>query len=90
MDVIDLVTFCIKQRSRGRLLDDAELKLTEAGRIVNISGRNRWTPLDRRMPLRILLDTLSLPDVHRVPVIDNQGTFLIDSPPSSKDSVFDL
>lgn len=75
VDVLDLVTYCVKQMGRGTLIDDdAFFKQTPVGNIVNISGRNRWTPIDRRAPLRILLDTLSLPDVHRVPIVDNKGT----------------
>ena len=75
VDVLDLVTYCVKQMGRGTLIDDdAFFKQTQVGNIVNISGRNRWTPIDRRAPLRILFDTLSLPDVHRVPIIDNKGT----------------
>lgn len=73
VDVLDLVTYCVKQMGRGTLIDDdAFFKQTQVGNIVNISGRNRWTPIDRRAPLRILFDTLSLPDVHRVPIIDNK------------------
>lgn len=73
VDVLDLVTFCVKQMSRGTLVDDtAFFKKTPVGQIANLSGRNRWTPLDRRAPLRILFDTLSLPDIHRVPIVDNK------------------
>jgi CBS domain-containing protein len=72
VDVLDLVTYCVKQMGRGTLIDDTYFKRTPVGKIVNISGRNRWRPIDRRAPLRILFDTLSLPDVHRVPVVDNK------------------
>lgn len=70
VDVLNLVHFLVEHISHE------VFKSTMASSVMEASGHNSWQPVHHRVPLSVLLRRLSLPDVNRVPVVDNNGIFL--------------
>jgi CBS domain-containing protein len=74
VDMLDLATLCIQRiaQSGGNVLEQRELEDMTVEKVIDLSGRNAWCPLDRTAPLHDLFATLCRPDVHRVPIIDSK------------------
>jgi len=85
IDMVDIVCFCIKHFSKKELIDldmDFILESKEifekfkCGDICDLSGRNAYLPVESTAPLKVAIDLMSKWNVHRIPVIDAEGTLI--------------
>jgi len=81
VDMLDFVTYCLaKMGGKGPVLEwdklrqSQEFSDTPVRFIMDMSGRDEWKPVDMDASLLIVMDLLSRPDVHRIPVTEDRGT----------------
>jgi len=77
VDMLDLVTFCTVKFSvvslsaweSERQMDEfANHKVSD---LYDISGRNVWRPVSQKANLQEVIELLSKPNVHRLPIVDD-------------------
>ncbi|KAF2070170.1 hypothetical protein CYY_008512 [Polysphondylium violaceum] len=85
IDMVDIVCFCMKHFSKKELIDFDMNYILESkqifekfkcGDICDLSGRNAYLPVESTAPLKVAIDLMSKWGVHRIPIIDAEGTLI--------------
>lgn len=83
IDMLDLACYCadqfgpdLFQKDKSEQAQEIERNLMQqpVSALMDKSGRDKWLTLDRKDPLSRLFATLAHPDIHRVPIVDNEVT----------------
>lgn len=84
VDITDLVAFMKGHFSKDILMDDDIQNFLSAKDrfttivvkdMVNLAGRNPWYPVESSAPLRRLLNTFCRGNIHRLPILEEDGEF---------------
>jgi CBS domain-containing protein len=79
LDMLDILTFATMKFSTINLAAwDSYRQMDEftskrVGDLIGISGRNEWKPISYNAPLTQVLQILSDPNIHRVPVVNERN-----------------
>lgn len=80
VDMLDFVTYCLAKMGGKRvtmewdkLRQSQEFSDAPVRFIMDMSGRDEWRPVDMDASLLVVMDLLSRPDMHRVPVTEDRG-----------------
>eukprot|EP01132_Coremiostelium_polycephalum_P001168 gene1168-1479_t len=85
VDMVDIVSFCMKNFSKKEvseldltaLMESREIfDTTKVADICDNSGRNPYKSVEAGAPLSIAIDLMVKWNVHRIPVIDAEGTLV--------------
>ncbi|KAN0025918.1 hypothetical protein ACTFIU_001682 [Dictyostelium citrinum] len=85
IDMLDIVSFCINHFSQKELseldlnfiLESKEIfQKYKIGDICDLSGRNGYYPVESTAPLKIGIDLMTKWGVHRLPIIDSEGSLI--------------
>lgn len=79
IDMVDIVSFLVNEYSEQELADLHSLNSfinAKAGSVADLSGRDPYLPVESMAPLLTALIKMVNWKVHRIPVIDSEGTLL--------------
>ncbi|EFA78474.1 cystathionine-beta-synthase domain-containing protein [Heterostelium album PN500] len=83
IDMIDIVAFCMKNLTKTEMAEmDMVMETKEifkqyrVGQICDLSARNPFLPVEATAPLKVAIELMVKWNVHRVPVIDSEGTLV--------------
>jgi len=86
IDMVDIVSVCLNELTEDQLCNEtdltklmdraASLQNKKVGEVCNFSGRNPFYPVESTAPLHIAIQLMNKWKVHRIPVVDSEGTFI--------------
>eukprot|EP01112_Ceratiomyxa_fruticulosa_P001166 TRINITY_DN1115_c0_g1_i1.p1 TRINITY_DN1115_c0_g1~~TRINITY_DN1115_c0_g1_i1.p1 ORF type:complete len:314 (+),score=54.04 TRINITY_DN1115_c0_g1_i1:176-1117(+) len=86
IDMVDIVSVCVNELTEDQILNDsdltslmervASLQNKKVGELTNFSGRNPFYAVESTAPLHIAIKLMNKWGVHRIPVVDSEGSLI--------------
>jgi len=86
IDMLDIVAVCVDELTEDQLCHDTDLtslmekvdslQNKKVGELANFSGRNPFYAVESTAPLHIAIKLMNKWKVHRIPVVDSEGTLI--------------